>query len=71
MRDTPVRDCIFCGHHFLEYLGKYRGAGRDCTNCQADETLQVTVLDDLVELPRARWQKPPVGQSPENEEITP
>ena len=55
MNDTPMRECHFCGHHFEAHLGKYRGAGRDCPNCQADESQQVTVLDHLVHLPRARW----------------
>ena len=54
MNDTPMRECHFCGHHFESHLGKYRGTGRDCPNCQADETLQGTVYDELADLPRAR-----------------
>ena len=49
-RDEGMIDCRFCGHHFEAYLGKY-----GCPNCQADETLQVTVYDALAHLPRARW----------------
>ena len=54
MKDTPIRECHFCGHHFEAHLGKY-----GCPNCQADESQQVTVLDHLVHLPRARWALAP------------
>ena len=43
MNDTPIRECHFCGHHFESHLGKYRGAGRDCPNCQADGLLATDV----------------------------